>query len=94
MATRTTILEDLPLEARVKLLDRHGYLFGEKLAASMSPLLHAVVYRELGLCWEQIRLDSADMDHFLGLMRHPKFYGRSVPSLPRPLRHMQVCTVC
>lgn len=76
MATTTTVMQDeLPLTARIGELDRHGFLFGQKLAASMSPLLHSVVYRELGLRWEQIRLDSTDMGHFLKLMKHPKFYG-------------------
>jgi hypothetical protein len=41
----------------------------------MSPLLHEVVYRGVDLDWEQIRLDSTDMDLFLRLIRHPKFYG-------------------
>lgn len=63
------------LESRIDQLDKHGFLFGKKLTASMSPLLHDVVYRGLGLDWEQIRLDSTDMDLFLSLIRHPKFYG-------------------
>lgn len=67
----------LTLASRIDQLDRHGFLFGQKLAASMSPLLHAVVYEGLGLNWEQIRLDSTDMDLFLRLIRHPKFYGTS-----------------
>lgn len=41
----------------------------------MSPMLHGTVYRELGLQWEQFRLDSTDMKLFLRLMHHPKFYG-------------------
>lgn len=56
-------------------LDRHGYLFGQKLTASLSPLLHDVVYQNLGLNWAQVRLDSTDMDLFLHLRQHPKFYG-------------------
>ncbi|KAL2134299.1 hypothetical protein VTI74DRAFT_496 [Chaetomium olivicolor] len=68
----------LTLESRIDNLDKHGFLFGQKLTASMSPLLHAVVYRGLGLKWEQIRLDSTDMNFFLELIRHPKFYGASV----------------
>lgn len=60
---------------KVDHLDRHGYLFGQKITASMSPLLHDVVYQEIGLNWEQIRLDSTDMDLFLQLRQHPKFYG-------------------
>lgn len=59
-------------------LDRHGYLFGQKLAASMSPLLHDVVYQNLGLNWAQTRLDSTDMALFLRLRQDPKFYGASV----------------
>jgi hypothetical protein len=65
----------LTLKSSIDQLDRHGFLFGKKLAASMSPLLHSVVYRGLGLNWGQIRLDSTDMDLFLRLIRHPKFYG-------------------
>ena len=56
-------------------LDRHGYLFGQKLTASLSPLLHDVVYQEIGLNWGQVRLDSTDMDLFLQLRQDPKFYG-------------------
>jgi len=73
--SRTTLQSDVPFPEKVRHLDRHGYLFGQKLAASMSPLLHGVVYRELGLRWEQMRLDSTDMDLFLRLIRHPKCYG-------------------
>ncbi|KAK4229234.1 hypothetical protein QBC38DRAFT_119210 [Podospora fimiseda] len=64
--------------ARIDQLDKHGFLFGKKLAASMSPLLHSTVYKGLGLDWEQLRLDSDDMDLFLRLIKHPKFYGASV----------------
>ncbi|KAH6847044.1 hypothetical protein B0I37DRAFT_445357 [Chaetomium sp. MPI-CAGE-AT-0009] len=68
----------LDLRSHIDQLDKHGFLFGQKLTASMSPLLHDVVYKGLGLNWEQIRLDSTDMDLFLRLIRHPKFYGASV----------------
>jgi quinate dehydrogenase len=61
---------------RVDHLDRHGYLFGQKLTHSLSPLLHKTIYGELGLNWEQVRLDSADMPLFLNLIRHPNFYGK------------------
>ncbi|KAI9659955.1 MAG: Quinate dehydrogenase [Bathelium mastoideum] len=64
--------------SRIDLLDKHGYLFGQKLDASLSPLLHSIVYQELGLRWEQIRLDSTDKELFLRLIRHPRFYGASV----------------
>lgn len=70
---QTTTPSVLP---RVDGLDRHGYLFGQKLTASLSPLLHDVVYQNLGLNWAQVRLDSTDMDLFLKLRQHPKFYGQ------------------
>lgn len=56
-------------------LDRHGFLFGKKITNSLSPYLHGVVYRELNLNWAQMRLDSDDMDSFLKLIKHPRFYG-------------------
>lgn len=70
----------VPFAENIQSLDRHGYLFGVKLAASLSPLLHSVVYRELGLRWEQVRLESTDMDLFLALIRDPKFYGAHAPA--------------
>ncbi|KAM4054352.1 shikimate dehydrogenase substrate binding domain-containing protein [Hirsutella rhossiliensis] len=59
-------------------LKRHGYVFGENLARSLSPLLHQEVYRHLGLRWGQLRLDSADISLFLDLAQHPSFYGASI----------------
>ncbi|KAH7238164.1 hypothetical protein BKA59DRAFT_495070 [Fusarium tricinctum] len=63
---------------QVSQLERHGYLFGKKLTASLSPFLHNVIYQDLGLKWGQVRLDSADIDGFLKLAQHPDFYGASV----------------
>jgi quinate dehydrogenase len=60
---------------KVDQYDKHGYLFGQKLTASMSPLLHDVVYQNLGLNWAQERLDSTDMNLFLNLIKHDQFYG-------------------
>lgn len=78
--------QETPLP-QVDHLDRHGYLFGQKLTASMSPLLHDVVYKNIGLNWAQVRLDSTDMDLFLKLRQHPKFYGMLTPrsTLTNPL---------
>jgi shikimate 5-dehydrogenase len=70
-----TIATTAPLIQRTK-LDRHGYLFGQHLANSMSPELHGVIYNELGLRWEQQRLDSDDIPRFLTLTQDPKFYGK------------------
>ncbi|KAK3391520.1 hypothetical protein B0T20DRAFT_81124 [Sordaria brevicollis] len=57
---------------------KHGYLFGQKLAASMSPLLHSIVYSHLSLNWAQLRLDSSSIPLFLQLAQHPDFFGSSV----------------
>ncbi|KAJ3506214.1 hypothetical protein NM208_g16100 [Fusarium decemcellulare] len=62
----------------VSRLERHGYLFGKKLTASLSPFLHNVIYQDLGLRWGQVRLDSADIPSFMKLAQHPDFYGASV----------------
>ncbi|KAI8723085.1 Shikimate-dh-N domain-containing protein [Fusarium sp. LHS14.1] len=62
----------------VSRLERHGYLFGKKLANSLSPFLHNVIYQDLELRWGQVRLDSADIPSFLKLAQHPDFYGASV----------------
>lgn len=62
----------------VSQLDRHGYLFGKKLTHSLSPFFHNIIYRDLGLRWGQVRLDSADIPGFLELARHRDFYGASV----------------
>jgi hypothetical protein len=71
----------MSLEARtpdISQVERHGYLFGHPIAHSMSPLLHQTVYDNMGLDWSQIPLDSKDMNLFLELIKHPKFYGKSV----------------
>ncbi|GJN66109.1 quinate dehydrogenase [Purpureocillium lilacinum] len=66
------------LERETSALDKHGYLFGQKITHSLSPFLHQVIYENLGLRWGQVRLDSCDMQLFLRLVRHPDFYGASV----------------
>ena len=60
-------------------LDRHGYLFGQKITHSLSPFLHQLIYDHFSLNWRQIRLDSADIAHFLALAHDPSFYGSSPP---------------
>ena len=89
-APQTQPVGELKLESRIDQLDKHGFLFGKKLTASMSPLLHDVVYQGLGLNWEQIRLDSTDMSLFLRLIQHPKFYGTCATSSPQDSRGGQV----
>lgn len=74
-------------------LDKHGYLFGQKITASLSPLLHDVVYQEIGLNWAQVRLDSSDMDLFLQLRQHPNFYGKTHLPLPIPPSCSNLATV-
>lgn len=65
-------------------LDRHGYLFGLKIQASMSPLLHKTIYDGIGLKWEQLRLESSDIPQFLELIRDPKAYGSCPPTAGHP----------
>lgn len=77
-STTQLYTQETPLP-QVDHLDKHGYLFGQKLTASMSPLLHEVVYKNIGLNWAQVRLDSTDMNLFLKLRQHPKFYGKFNP---------------
>lgn len=79
---------------QVSQLDRHGYLFGKKLTHSLSPFFHNVVYRDLGLRWGQVRLDSADIPSFLELARHQDFYGASVtmPNKVAILPHLDELT--
>lgn len=79
---------------QVAQLERHGYLFGQKIAASMSPLFHKTIYEELGLDWEQFRLDSSDIAAFLELIKHPKFYGASVtmPNKVNIMKHLDELT--
>ncbi|KAH7014338.1 uncharacterized protein B0I36DRAFT_255811 [Microdochium trichocladiopsis] len=57
---------------------KHGYLFGTKLAASLSPMFHGTIYADLGLPWEQHRLESSDIPAFLELLQQPAVYGSAV----------------
>lgn len=68
MSTQTILPE-------VSQTERHGYLFGAPISHSMSPLLHQTVYDGLGLNWAQYPLESRDMNLFLQLIKHPRFYG-------------------
>lgn len=69
--------EIAPVETTKAHLDRHGYLFGQHIDASLSPIFHQTIYNALGLKWEQFRLDSADIPAFLNLIKDPKCYGES-----------------
>lgn len=69
-------------------LDRHGYIFGQKLAASMSPPFHQTIFDHLGWRWEQMRLDSADIPAFLQLLQDPKCFGASV-TMPNKVAIME-----
>ncbi|KAL6877917.1 NAD(P)-binding protein [Trichoderma longibrachiatum] len=59
-------------------LDKHCYLFGQKITHSLSPFLHQVIYDHLNLRWAQLRLDSSDLQLFLQLVQHLLCYGASV----------------
>lgn len=66
-----------PVTLEAPKLDKHGFLFGLKIQASMSPLLHKTIYQELGMNWEQQLFESADISKFLELIKDPSFYGSS-----------------
>ncbi|KAI1174825.1 quinate dehydrogenase [Nemania sp. FL0916] len=69
-------------------LDRHGYIFGVKLAASLSPEFHQTIFNDLGWRWEQFRLDSADIAAFLDLLQDPRCFGASV-TMPNKVAIME-----
>ncbi|KAI0102681.1 NAD(P)-binding protein [Nemania sp. FL0031] len=69
-------------------LDRHGYIFGQKIAASLSPQFHQTIFDDLGWRWEQFRLDSADIQSFLRLLQDPKCFGASV-TMPNKVAIME-----
>ncbi|KAI0450574.1 NAD(P)-binding protein [Xylaria acuta] len=75
-------------------LDHHGYIFGQKLGASMSPLFHQTIFDHLGWRWEQFRLDSADIPSFLRLLQDPKCFGASVtmPNKVAVMEHLDEMT--
>ncbi|KAI0506675.1 quinate dehydrogenase [Xylaria bambusicola] len=72
----TVVSTDRQPETRT--VERHGYLFGQKIAASMSPQFHQTIFNDLGWAWEQFRLDSADIPSFLKLLQDPNCFGSSV----------------
>ncbi|KAF3356293.1 hypothetical protein VdG1_06387 [Verticillium dahliae VDG1] len=83
MSTTLTITPSAQLTNTIKAerreaVERHGYLFGQKITHSLSPFLHGTIYNEIGLNWEQTRLDSADIPMFLELIKDANFYGASV----------------
>ncbi|KAI1424935.1 quinate dehydrogenase [Xylaria sp. FL1777] len=75
-------------------VERHGYLFGQKIAASMSPIFHQTIFNDLGWSWEQFRLDSADIPNFLKLLQDPNCFGASVtmPNKIAIMKHLDEMT--
>ncbi|KAI1823300.1 quinate dehydrogenase [Xylaria intraflava] len=80
-------MDPLPVVAGRE-LDRHGYLFGQKIAASLSPQFHKTIFDALQWKWEQLRLDSADIPGFLDLLQDPQCFGASV-TMPNKLAVME-----
>ncbi|KAI0204379.1 NAD(P)-binding protein [Astrocystis sublimbata] len=73
---------------RTAVLDRHGYIFGQKIAASLSPQFHQAIFDDLGWRWEQFRLDSADIPAFLSLLQDSRCFGASV-TMPNKVAIME-----
>lgn len=92
--SKTQRVESTAMETQTSKLDRHGFLFGQKITHSLSPYLHQVIYDRLGLSWSQIRLDSSDIQQFLQLTQDPSFYGASVtmPNKVNILSHLDEMT--
>ncbi|KAG8631341.1 hypothetical protein KVT40_000481 [Elsinoe batatas] len=59
-------------------LDRYGFLFGNPISHSLSPLFHNTIYTSLGLKWQQFFLESASLPDCLQYLHDPAFYGASV----------------
>ncbi|KAH8655258.1 quinate dehydrogenase [Xylariales sp. PMI_506] len=93
MASAAQEISTLPVP-EINTVEKHGYLFGHKLKASMSPLLHKTIYDALGLNWEQFRLESSDIPQFLKLAHAPNFYGASVtmPNKVAIINHLDELT--
>ncbi|KAI1324678.1 quinate dehydrogenase [Xylariaceae sp. FL0255] len=89
----TSTLTENVKDANTK-VECHGYLFGQKIAASMSPQFHRAIFDELRWPWEQRRLDSANIPAFLELMQDPKCFGASVtmPNKVTMMEHLDYMT--
>ncbi|KAK9420581.1 hypothetical protein SUNI508_06321 [Seiridium unicorne] len=92
--TTVPVTDMAPPVSQEPQLDRHGYLFGLKIGASMSPLLHNSIYQELGLKWGQHLFESSDISEFLQLIQDPEFYGASVtmPNKVAIMKHLDELT--
>ncbi|CAG8195150.1 unnamed protein product [Penicillium olsonii] len=67
---------------------RTVYLFGQPIAHSVSPVFHNAIFRNLGLPWRYIRLDSKDPDDLAWLMHREDFIGAAV-TMPNKIRAME-----
>jgi len=65
-------------------LDKFGFLVGDPIAHSLSPLFHDTIFKTLGLNWQQQLYESTDLSAFLELMKDPKFFGTSIQSCIHP----------
>ncbi|KAF3394554.1 hypothetical protein F1880_004821 [Penicillium rolfsii] len=73
-------------------LERTLYLFGQPVAHSASPSFHNTIFRELGIPWRYIRLDSKDTEDLAWLMRRDDFIGAAV-TMPNKVQSMDLVDV-
>lgn len=73
-------------------MERTLYLFGQPIAHSASPSFHNTIFRELGLPWRYIRLDSKDTEDLAWLMRRDDFIGAAV-TMPNKVQSMDLVDI-
>ncbi|KAJ5689458.1 hypothetical protein N7462_003850 [Penicillium macrosclerotiorum] len=67
--------------------ERTVYLFGQPIAHSLSPTFHNIIFRNVGLPWRYIRLDSTDVEDLMWLMHRDDFIGAAV-TMPNKVKAM------
>lgn len=75
----------------VEPIPRTLHLFGNPIAASLSPLFHNTLFANLNLPWTYTLHESSDIPSFLPLMRAPSFAGASI-TMPHKIAFLEQCT--
>ncbi|KAJ5767418.1 uncharacterized protein N7511_005034 [Penicillium nucicola] len=73
-------------------LERTVYLFGQPIAHSVSPFFHNTIFRNVGLPWRYIRLDSKDPEDLFLLMHRDDFIGAAV-TMPNKVQAMDLVDI-
>ncbi|KAJ5928695.1 hypothetical protein N7466_007651 [Penicillium verhagenii] len=75
-------------------MQRTVYLFGQPIAHSVSPAFHNTIFKNVGLPWRYIRLDSEDIEDLKWLMCREDFIGAAVtmPNKISTMDHVDMLT--